>query len=291
MTKLSEPADPVVKRLRKIKGETPDLEAAADLYEAILPLLRDADLRLPPIHMTEDEVLAKTGAGLPLLQDISLDIDMDTVRGLMIMLARAIETKGDGRQSQKSRAAHSIRLSLEEGSLDVASIAGYLFSDERSRVDAEAKGADLDPDLLWTLAELALRPAFHAARLQLEPLCGDITWESGRCYVCGAVAAMGEFRGNNLLRHLRCGRCGADWQYSRLKCLHCGNEDHRTLAFLYTDGEREKTRVDVCEKCMGYLKTVSSFSPIPSEMLQVEDLATLHLDYTAQQRGYVRNPF
>jgi len=47
-------------------------------------------------------------------------------------------------------------------------------------------------------------------------------------------------------------------------------------------------RVEVCDKCNGYLKVVSSFAPSPPEMLPVEDLATLHLDYIAQERGYAR---
>ena len=47
-------------------------------------------------------------------------------------------------------------------------------------------------------------------------------------------------------------------------------------------------RVEVCDKCNGYLKVVFSFAPTPPEMLPVEDLATLHLDYIAQGRGYAR---
>ncbi len=41
--------------------------------------------------------------------------------------------------------------------------------------------------------------------------------------------------------------------------------------------------------CGGYLKEISSFTPTPPEMLVVEDLATLHLDFIAQQMGYVKS--
>ncbi|MGE5172370.1 MAG: formate dehydrogenase accessory protein FdhE, partial [Betaproteobacteria bacterium] len=50
----------------------------------------------------------------------------------------------------------------------------------------------------------------------------------------------------------------------------------------------EKMRVEACDKCHGCLKVISSFSPTPPEMLPVEDLATLHLDYIARERGYAR---
>jgi FdhE protein len=47
-------------------------------------------------------------------------------------------------------------------------------------------------------------------------------------------------------------------------------------------------RVEVCDSCSGYLKVIATFDPTPPEMLAVADLATLHLDYIAQERGYVR---
>jgi FdhE protein len=47
-------------------------------------------------------------------------------------------------------------------------------------------------------------------------------------------------------------------------------------------------RVEVCDKCHGYLKVINSFTPTSPEMLTVEDLATLHLDYIAEARGYAR---
>jgi hypothetical protein len=33
---------------------------------------------------------------------------------------------------------------------------------------------------------------------------------------------------------------------------------------------------------------IAAFTPTPPEMLQVEDLATLHLDFIAQKSGYAR---
>jgi hypothetical protein len=41
----------------------------------------------------------------------------------------------------------------------------------------------------------------------------------------------------------------------------------------------------------GYLKVIAAFTPTPPEMLPVEDLATLHLDYIAQKPSYGRVSF
>ncbi|HXX58395.1 MAG TPA: formate dehydrogenase accessory protein FdhE, partial [Thermodesulfovibrionales bacterium] len=90
--------------------------------------------------------------------------------------------------------------------------------------------------------------------------------------------------------HLRCGQCGADWPFRRLECARCGGGDRDALEYLYAEGERERMRVEVCGRCNGYLKVIASFTPTPPEMLAVEDLATLHLDYVAQGRGYAQSP-
>jgi formate dehydrogenase maturation protein FdhE len=47
-------------------------------------------------------------------------------------------------------------------------------------------------------------------------------------------------------------------------------------------------RIEACDKCKSYLKVISSFAPTPADMLAIEDLATLSLDYIAEERGYTR---
>ena len=78
------------------------------------------------------------------------------------------------------------------------------------------------------------------------------------------------------------------WLLRRLQCAHCGNEEHRTLRFLYAEDQQGTRRVEVCDSCLGYLKVTASFSPALPEMVVVEDLATLHPDYIAQKHGYIR---
>ncbi len=164
-----------------------------------------------------------------------------------------------------------------------------LAADERGPVKAAAQDLGLDPDLLWTLAQNALKPALRAWRKQLTPLASGVPWNKGACFVCGGGATLAELQENDQVKHLRCGSCGADWQVRRLQCAYCGNEDHTMQGYLYSEGQRDKMRVEVCDKCKGYLKVIAAFTPTPPEMLPVEDLATLHLDFIAQGRGYARD--
>ncbi len=83
-------AYPIRQRLRALAQDSPDLEDAARVYEAILPLLWDADLHATPVPITPDEARAKMEQGLPLLHDLDLELDGEAAYELMLNLARAV---------------------------------------------------------------------------------------------------------------------------------------------------------------------------------------------------------
>jgi formate dehydrogenase accessory protein FdhE len=163
-----------------------------------------------------------------------------------------------------------------------------LSAGESGPVNTAAKRLQLDPGLLMTLLQNAIKPALRAWRRRLSPLAKSVWWDKGICFVCGAPATLAELQGNDQAKHLRCGACGADWQVRRMQCAQCGNEDHKTQHYLYAEGQRDTMRVEVCDACKGYIKVIASFSPLPTELIPIEDLATIHLDVLAQKQGYVR---
>jgi FdhE protein len=297
--KSIEAANPIIQRLRQIVLESPELIGAAHVYEAILPFLHNADLRVGVVALTPAQARDKLVKGQPLLAGLELDLDVEAVRELMIELAVAVETASKMHRPHRLRLpwmassrepvsdAGRIGLALEENRLDAALLPSVAAGDN-GRVLSLAKDLKLDPGLLLSLAQNALKPALREWCRQLTPLVEGITWDKGTCFVCGAAPAFAELQGNDQVKHLRCGSCGADWQSRRMQCVHCGNEDHKTLRYLYDERNREKTRIEACDKCKGYLKVISSFTPTPPEMLPVEDLATLPLDYIAAERGYQR---
>jgi formate dehydrogenase accessory protein FdhE len=276
--------DPLVQRLRALAQQSPDLKDAAQRYEIILPLLRDADLHAAPVSIGPDEARAKLAAGLPLLHDVALELDHRAVHGLILRLAGALETIGGSSRD----ACRRIREAMEADNLDVGTILPCIAAGDHGTVASLAQALTLDAGLVWTLVQNAFKPALHSWRRTLAPLLDVISWNRGCCPICGSCAMLGELQGNHLSKHLRCGQCGADWPFRRLQCPYCGNEDHRTLGYLYEEPRCEKMRVEVCDRCRGYLKVFISFSPTPPDLLPVEDLATLALDYIAEQRGYAR---
>lgn len=299
LTTPKDAMDPIVRRLREIAEQSPDLQDAARAYEVVLPILRDADLSVAPLSLTSGQIHAKMERGMPLLHDIELDFDAEAAQKLMIRLARAIEDFDKKNQPallrlpwtktrNRPHAATMIRLALEEKRLDACELLPHVASGGGGPISEIAGQLGLDSGLVATLTKNALKPALRAWRREVAPKAEGISWNRGECFVCGAAAALGELRENGQVKHLRCGSCGADWTFGRLRCIHCGNEDHRTQRYFSFEKKDAGMRVEACDRCKGYLKVIFAFSPTPVELLPVEDLATLHLDYAAQERGYSR---
>jgi FdhE protein len=274
--------DPLERRLRALVLESPDLREAAEVYRVTLPLLRDAGPIAAPVALTRDQAREKMSAGEPLLHGAALVFDPRAARELMLRLARGLEEAG-------LAAVSPVRTALEEDRLTPGELLAHAADGDYQAVVARAEEQTLSPSLLWTLAQSALKPALRAWCRELSPLVRDAGgWERSDCYLCGAAASLGELQGNGQSKHLRCGPCGADWPFRRLRCSHCGNEDAASLGILYPEGRRDKVRVEVCDKCRGYLKVVSNFEPASPEELAIEDLSTLYLDEYAQAQGYLR---
>ena len=246
---------------------------------AILPLLRDANLGAAPLAMTAEEACARLERGVPLLRDLELGVDEGLAHNLLVELARAREA------ASPSEPARRLRAAIERGDPGIGELLTHAAVGDRERIAAAARRRDLDPDLLWALAQAVLEPAFRAWRRTLERLSAGIPWQRDYCFVCGTPAVFGELREDGS-RHLRCLRCGAGWRVRRLHCPACGNEDHATLCTLYEEGRRGTRRVEACERCRRYVKLIAAAAPTPAEMLAVEHLATRHLDAVARERGF-----
>jgi FdhE protein len=96
---------------------------------------------------------------------------------------------------------------------------------------------------------------------------------------------MAMLRSDDGARLLECGLCHTRWQFYRLVCHECGNRDHDSLGFFYLP-QKENRRVYVCNQCKSYLKT-TVLKGLGREIIpDLENIATLYLDYLAHKEGY-----
>lgn len=276
--------DPLEERWSALVRDWPDLRAAAAVVRTTLSVLRDAGPIAAPIALTVEQVHEKISNGEHLLRGCALRFERDASRDLMLRLARALEAAG-------LEGVVPILRALEEDRLVPVELLARAAHGDHPSVAARANEQDLSPDILWALAQSAVKPALRAWCGELAPLVhGSGAWEKGICYLCGVPASLAELQGNDQARHLRCGRCGGDWRFHRFGCAHCGNEEAASLGVLYPEGRRDKFRVEVCDRCQGYLKVVVRFAPASPEEMALEDLSTLYLDEYARKQGYLHPP-
>ncbi|MGB7061022.1 MAG: formate dehydrogenase accessory protein FdhE [Candidatus Zixiibacteriota bacterium] len=118
------------------------------------------------------------------------------------------------------------------------------------------------------------------------------TWLKGDCPVCGSHPAIERLMRDDGKRMLRCSLCGTEWYFKRIMCPFCGNEDHDSLRYFFVEEdsatEKNAFRVDVCDKCKIYIKTLDERKLPETEKpdLYLENLNTIYLDILAQKDGY-----
>jgi FdhE protein len=121
-----------------------------------------------------------------------------------------------------------------------------------------------------------------AAHLQLE------NYSSSICPWCNRRPALGVLRqqGDAGQRNLICGFCMAEWPFRRVVCAGCGEEEPTKLP-VYSAAEMPHIRVECCDSCHGYIKSVDLTKNGLAEPV-VDELASIPLNLWAQERGYTK---
>lgn len=108
------------------------------------------------------------------------------------------------------------------------------------------------------------------------------------CPVCGTKPQVGVLRpeGDGAKRSLVCALCAHEWDYRRIVCPACGEEDPHKLA-VYEAEEFGHVRVEACDSCHSYIKTVD-LSKNGLALPVVDELATIPLNLWATEHGYTK---
>ncbi len=106
------------------------------------------------------------------------------------------------------------------------------------------------------------------------------------CPLCGGKPAVGVLRaqGDGAQKSMICALCAHEWIFRRLYCPACGEEREPQMAF-YSAPEIAHVRVDVCDSCHTYLKSID-LTKTGLAIPVVDEIATLPLDLWAREHGY-----
>jgi FdhE protein len=108
------------------------------------------------------------------------------------------------------------------------------------------------------------------------------------CPFCSRQPVAGVLRpqGDGARRNLVCGLCLCEWEFRRIVCPGCGQEDHGKLP-VYTAEAFPYIRVECCDACRTYIKSIDLSKNGLADPL-VDELASVPLDLWAQEHGYAK---
>jgi formate dehydrogenase accessory protein FdhE len=177
--------------------------------------------------------------------------------------------------AQLSQAVTALRGRLEYCS--------QLLSDYWSPPNPEGAG-EAETGIEFFVARAFLQPYAEFVRART-----DLQWTGhteSTCPFCGRKPGFGVLRalGDGGKRSLVCSFCLAEWEFRRIVCPGCGEENHSKLP-VYTAADFEHIRVECCDSCQRYLKTVDLTKSGLAEPL-VDEIASVPLDLWAQEHGY-----
>lgn len=136
------------------------------------------------------------------------------------------------------------------------------------------------------LAWLFLQPFAEFLSALVQPVKLDGT--PSTCPRCGSNPIVGVLRpeGDGGKKSLVCMLCAHEWAFRRIYCPACGEEREPQMGF-YAAPEIAHVRVDVCDSCHTYLKTVD-LTKLGLAVPVVDELATIPLDLWACEHGYAK---
>jgi FdhE protein len=106
------------------------------------------------------------------------------------------------------------------------------------------------------------------------------------CPFCGSKPQVAVLRpeGDGGKKSLVCSLCSTEWNFRRLLCPNCGEENKDHLP-VFAAPEFDYVRIDACDTCRTYIKSID-LTKNGNAIPMVDELATLSLNLWAQENNY-----
>ncbi|HVO84552.1 MAG TPA: formate dehydrogenase accessory protein FdhE [Syntrophobacteria bacterium] len=275
----------IEQRLKEFRKKSPELGEIITFCERVLDMQKEIQPRisLPPIKLDRERMAIKLREGFPLLQREDLPVDSERGAELLGKLCRI----GLDENPVLAEAAKILREAMDASRLSSGILFSAVVHDDDDKLESLAAELRVGRLVLKALAKLSIQPSLAAAALAATKAISVEGWKHRHCPVCGAMPAMAALVGEEGSRRGLCSFCGHLYQLARLGCPFCGAEDPEDLRYFYGE-EEDSHRVQVCDRCSGYIKILDTRKEGSVEALAIDDILTAHLDLVAEEQGYER---
>jgi len=275
-------------RIAAIKAAHPNYQRILEFFEKLLleqlKIRAQVDCRVPEIN--EDSARIKAKEGFPMLSKGDFSFNSHLAARLFRSICRIAK-----RENEKLKAeVGKIERALQRKEIDLEMCLLKALEGDQKYLSQIAADVGIDRGVMSFMLHTTIKPFVEVTASHLKDKVDEDMWDKGYCPICGSQPLMGELRGEEGKRIWTCSFCGTQWHGKRVMCPFCENTDQGSLRYFYTEKEKAY-RIDICDKCKRYIKTVDSRQLAEEIFLPVEDIATLHLDILAGDKGFKREAF
>jgi FdhE protein len=278
MSDVAAAQDKIQKACREVTAVRPFYTEIMTFYEAVF-LAQEAariDTHVLKIDIPEDILAMKEAGKFPLMAPADFEID---VAAAVRLLKKLYEIAAVSASPDTQAAARTISESMNSGVMNPTDLFDLaLGKDVAGRIPSDVS------------ADMALLFGYNSIRTSLQLISEHLSasldakepWRTGYCPICGSSPGLSMLKGDGD-RWYVCSFCWHEWLTPRIYCPFCDNTDSSQLHYFFSDDEPEY-RVDGCDRCSRYIKTVDLRKTIRTIIPVVEAIATLHLDMQAGEQ-------
>lgn len=261
-----------------LKKEKPELTEIVDFYTSIFKMQEKAysDCKPDTTHYNTDNGKNRNGKGLPFLTKEDILVHERKIKDLMINISKTIRKKKKQAIPEETDFAQ-----LAAGYKDL--LEGLL--ENTLILEKKATELNMEYQLFYFFINAVFSPFISKYAAKYREHIDFNKWLRGYCPVCGGKSLISKLDEETGRKWLLCSLCFTEWPFKRLACSFCDNEDQETLRFFYDEYD-EAHRVDICDKCKGYMKTIDLRKLGREVNPFVENLSTLELDIVAEKEGF-----
>jgi FdhE protein len=267
-------------QIDRITQKRPMYKDALSIYKDLVGFLMEIEPEITSEikNGAIDEIKAREG--FPVFSREDLPLDRKAAISLFPRLLEHLSSK----KRKDREALKKARKKIKSNPQWVHhAMSNFLSRDEQAIADM-AKEINLEPMVLKFLTHMALKPSLNIVKKVITEKITINTWNYGYCPLCGSSPDIA-YLDTNGKRYLHCELCGYEWNYPRLKCPFCENDNPKELGYFVSE-EEDGFRIDFCKKCNSYIKTVDMRIIDTLGSLELENLTTLHLDMLAYEQGF-----
>ncbi|NWF75152.1 MAG: formate dehydrogenase accessory protein FdhE [Nitrospirae bacterium] len=284
--------DRIIHRIDVIEKNRPSYKEILEFFKDIVKQQYKIKslINVEAVDINRETVKKQMMEGFPLIDKNEIKLDMDSATTLFKKICRTIQRKN----KKIAPEIKKINQALRHNKIEVQELFKKLLSGDKEYFDSIGKnnGSYFNKWLLIFLAQNSINPVLEAYADRIKGYVEQDSWRKGYCPVCGSEPLMGKIKnveGVEGAKFLICSSCGFEWRFDRILCPFCGNGDHKKLRHFYIEKEGKGYRVDVCDICKKYIKTIDLRELKIDVIPHVEDIGTIHLDIIAQNEGYKRD--